>query len=199
MTIQAQWELSIQLESGKKQWKKWDHAVQRKQLLKVYWAYGLYKYMRDARLRGKQTLPDCYNGGIFFFNPWYVNIIPLGLIPSLDNQGGESKMKMSGSRLFQTWLCEVSITSSEATRMSAVRDRHRLRWTLALPQPCSSCFWWVRVGNKGAIMLRHKKKEDKLWSCIYIAHFIPNHWVNWLIYKLHFERSLYPSLTCRYI
>ena len=162
---------------------------------------GLYKYMGYARLGGKQTLQDCYNGAIFFFffNLRYANIILLGLIPSLDNQGGESKTKTSGSRLFQTWVREVSVTSSEATETSAVRDRHRSRWTLVLPQPCSSCFWWVRVGNKGAIMLRHKKKEDKLWSCIYIAHFIPNHWVNWLIYKLHFERSLYPSLTCRYI
>lgn len=161
---------------------------------------GLYKYMGYARLGGKQTLQDCYNCAFFFIlNLWYVNIMLLGLIPSLDNQGGESKMTMPGSRLFHIWLREVSITFSEATETSAVRDRHHLRWPLVLPQPCSTCFWWVRVGNKGAIMLRHKKKEDKLWSCIYIAHFIPNYWVNWLIYKLHFERSLYPSLTCRYI
>lgn len=52
------------------------------------------------------------------------------------------------------------------------RESHQrcLSWALALPQPE---VLGVRVGNKGAIKLRHKKKEDKLWPCIYIAHFHP--------------------------
>lgn len=45
--------------------------------------------MGYARLGGKQTPQDCYNSAMGFFNLLYVNIILLGLIPSLHNQGGK--------------------------------------------------------------------------------------------------------------
>jgi len=85
--------------------------------------------MGYARLGGKQTLQDGYNCGVFSFNLQYVNIILLALIPPLDNQGGESKMKMSGSRLFQTWLREAPQRPLKPPRRalsgpSTARDGH---------------------------------------------------------------------------
>lgn len=127
--IWAQQELPMQLESSKKEWKKWGHALQRKQLPK----------------------------------PWFT--------PRKGNAGP------GGNQILGWW-----------------RWCHALLGVMLCPTSLLS-----GMGNKGAIMARQKKKEDKWWSCIYIAHFIPNRRVNWLIYKLHLKRSLHPSLTRRYL
>lgn len=66
-TIQAQWELSIQLESGKTEWKKWVPAVQRNQLPRATEPRGWHKYKGHTGLGGKQTLHNHCDGTLIFF------------------------------------------------------------------------------------------------------------------------------------